>query len=91
MKTYRRMTDMELLAAVEVASGVAGCGRYNNSLSRRAVETVPRCAMKPYRRTTDRVLLAAVETTSSVDGCGRYNNIATLISTRRQLEAQHTS
>ena len=46
MNTHRRTTDMSLLAAVETASSVDGCGRYDNNLSRRAVETVPRCAVK---------------------------------------------
>ena len=62
---------MVLLALVESASHLEGCGRHNNNLSRRAVQTVLLCAMKTYRRTTDIVLLAAVETVSCVDGCGR--------------------
>ena len=51
---------MVLLAAVETASSVDGCGRYNNNLSRRAVETALLCAMQTYRRTTDMAWLAAV-------------------------------
>ena len=43
---------MVLLAAVETASYLDGCGRYNNNLSLRAVETVLLCAMKTYERKT---------------------------------------